>query len=82
MVKTTVLLDDEIYRGLVDESMRDYGTTKKISFLINKKLRSAAAKPKKAGTKRLTIRLGRRINEKGLEKAIEEGWTEAIKWSV
>jgi len=41
MTKTTINLDDELYRKLVDESIRRFGSTKKISFLINEKLRKA-----------------------------------------
>ncbi len=47
MVKTTINLDTEIYRELVEEAVRRYGTTKRLSMLINEKLR-ARVKPAKS----------------------------------
>jgi hypothetical protein len=41
MVKTTINLDDDLYKKLVEESIRRFGSTKKISFLINEKIRKA-----------------------------------------
>ena len=38
MVKTTVILEDDLYRELVDESVREYGSTRKLSIIINKRL--------------------------------------------
>lgn len=35
----TERLDDELYKRLVEGSIRRFGSTKKISFLINEKLR-------------------------------------------
>ena len=39
MVKTTISLDDEIYKKLIKESIERFGSTKKLSWLINEKLR-------------------------------------------
>ena len=39
MVKTTISLDDEIYKKLIKESVERFGSTKKLSWLINEKLR-------------------------------------------
>lgn len=39
MVKTTITLDDEIYKKLIKESVERFGSTKKLSWLINEKLR-------------------------------------------
>jgi hypothetical protein len=39
MVKTTINLDSEIYRELVNEAVRKYGSTKTLSRLINEKLK-------------------------------------------
>ena len=42
MVKrTTVLLDDDVYEGVVRESIRRYGTAKAISRVVNELLRRA-----------------------------------------
>jgi hypothetical protein len=35
MVKTRVILEDELYRRLVQEAIEKYGSTKKLSKLIN-----------------------------------------------
>jgi phosphopantetheinyl transferase (holo-ACP synthase) len=40
MVKTTINLDTQVYRALVEEALERYGTTKTLSRLINEKLRS------------------------------------------
>ncbi len=41
MVKTTINLDTEVYRALVEEAVRRYGTTKRLSMIINEKLRAS-----------------------------------------
>ena len=42
MVKrTTILLDDDVYRTLVDESIRRYGSTKALSKVLNEELRKS-----------------------------------------
>lgn len=43
MVKTTINLDDELYKKLVKEAVEKYGTTKTLSKLINTKLMKAEA---------------------------------------
>jgi predicted CopG family antitoxin len=39
--RTTILLDDDIYQRLVNESMRRYRTTKAMSKVANELLKSA-----------------------------------------
>lgn len=48
MVKTTINLDTEVYKELVNEAVEKYGTTKTLSKIINEKLRASSAgkKPK------------------------------------
>jgi hypothetical protein len=41
MVKTTINLDTEVYRELVNEAVVKYGTTKTLSRIINEKLKRA-----------------------------------------
>ncbi len=82
MVKTTIMLEDKLYRELVEESVREYGSTRKLSLLINKRLN---ASKEKAPRKRLTLKvidLGRNVTEKEIEDAIDEGFAEEVKWSV
>jgi len=43
-VKTTVNLDDDLYRRAVSESVRRYGNTRSLSTVINELLRSAFSK--------------------------------------
>ena len=80
-MKTTVILEDDLYRELIDESIKEYGSTKKLSFLINRRLRASASMPKKKFAIK-PIKLGRKITEKEIERAIEEGWSEASKWKA
>jgi len=40
MVKTTINLDVEVYRKLVNEAVEKYGTTRTLSKIINEKLRA------------------------------------------
>jgi hypothetical protein len=80
MVKTTVILEEDIYRELVNESIREYGSTKKLSFLINRMLRQSRQRAAYGRLHIKPIKLGRKISEKEIEKAIGEGWTEAVKW--
>ena len=82
MVKTTIMLEDKLYQELVAESVKEYGSTRKLSLLINKRLKASKAK---APRKKLTLKivdLGRRVTEKEIEDAIDEGFAEAVKWSV
>lgn len=39
MVKTTINLDTEVYKSLVEEAVERYGTTKTLSKIINEKLK-------------------------------------------
>ncbi len=82
MVKTTIMLEDKLYRELVNESIKEYGSTRKLSLLINKRLKANRARTSKRKIGIKPIRLGRHITEKEIEKTIDEGWTEAVKWSV
>jgi hypothetical protein len=77
MVKTTLILDDEVYRELVQESIEKYGSARKLSRVLNEKLREAG---KKSETQRSTVKLGVRLSEALLRKMTAEGWEEATKW--
>jgi len=80
MVKTTIILKDELYKQLVKEALEKYGTTRKLSLLINEKLEeSMTQKPRKTWT---TVKIRRRLTPKEIEKLIEEGWEEVVKWKV
>ena len=82
MVKTTIMLEDKLYQELVEESVKEYGSTRKLSLLINKRLKASKAKtPQKKVTLKI-IDLGRRVTEKEIEEAIGEGFAEAVKWSA
>ncbi|HUB92724.1 MAG TPA: hypothetical protein VL945_02080 [Candidatus Saccharimonadales bacterium] len=79
MVKTTIILEDALYRQLVDESIREYGSTRKLSLLINSKLKGNEPRAnRRIGIK--PIRLGRRLTEKEIERAIGESWDEGVRW--
>ncbi|MGB9716864.1 MAG: hypothetical protein ACPL4E_00265 [Thermoproteota archaeon] len=79
MVKTTIILDDELYKKLVQEALEKYGTTKKLSKLINEKLRGEDVW-KAHRKERLRIRLGKDLKREDIERLIEDGWREIVKW--
>lgn len=79
MVKTTIILDDELYKELVQEALEKYGTTRKLSQLINEKLKGEATKGVRK-RERLRVRIGRDLKPEEIEKLIEEGWREVVKW--
>ncbi|MEM0132680.1 hypothetical protein [Acidiplasma sp.] len=73
MVKTTIILDDNIYKELIDESIERYGTTKKLSLLINEKLRNYNKIKNTDNDKlKLTYRLGRKLTNAEINQAKEE----------
>ncbi|MEM2122286.1 MAG: hypothetical protein QXE79_01485 [Candidatus Bathyarchaeia archaeon] len=39
--RTTILLEEEVYRKLIEESLRKYGTTRAISRVLNELLKEA-----------------------------------------
>jgi hypothetical protein len=80
VVKTTIILDDDIYRRLVEEAVKQYGSTRTLSRLINKKLREAEGKRPVELVKRSTVRLGRELREGEIRRMIQEGWEEATRW--
>lgn len=53
MAKTTIHLEDEVYKKLVKEALERYGTTRTLSKLINEKLKHPnVVPPKIAGMKK------------------------------
>jgi len=80
MVKITIVLDDDLYRRLVEESIKKYGSTRKLSRLINEKLRQTQLPTKRS--ERTTMTLGRKLTDGELNTLIEGAWGEAVNWSV
>lgn len=82
MVKTTIILDDDLYKELVKEALEKYGTTRKLSKLINERLRMQMPLSKAGGkrAKKLTIKLGKKLPPEEIEKLAKEGWEEIIRW--
>jgi hypothetical protein len=83
MVKITIILDDDLYKELVEEAIKKYGSTRKLSLIINKlsliineKLRQAKISSKRK--KRMTIKLGRMLKEEELNRILEEIWQEMV----
>lgn len=82
MTRTTLNVENEIYKRLVEESLKKYGTTRNISKILNEKLR-LAEQIKVKQTRRVvlpTIKLKRKIDwkfvEKKVEKEMEDLWKE------
>lgn len=75
MVKTTINLDTDVYRELINESVEKYGTTKTLSKLINEKLRNKPPHKYKGSIVEKTKGTWR-IKETGLEytKRIRKEW--------
>ena len=70
MVRTTLNIEDEIYKKLVEESMARYGSTRHLSRIINEKLR--LMEKTKRVSKLPEVELGRKIDWKFVEKKIKE----------
>lgn len=71
MVRTTVVIEDDLYRKLVEESVKRYGSTRKLSKLINEKLRESK-KPRPSELKLPRVKLGKKINWRFVEKTVEK----------
>ena len=82
VVKTTIMIDDDLYKRLVNESIEKYGSTRKLSLLINRRLRESERKEARRELDIKPIKLGRKISEMEIERAIEEGWSEAVRWKA
>jgi hypothetical protein len=81
MVRTTLNIEDELYKKLVEECLKKYGTTRKLSKVVCEKLKRAEkihSKVKK--TELPEIKLGKRIDwkfvERSIEKEVEKTWKE------
>jgi len=55
---------------------KKYGSTRKLSLIINEKLRQAKIHTKRK--KRMTIKLGRMLKEEELNRILEEIWQEMV----
>lgn len=82
MVKTTIVLDDDLYKELVKEAVERYGTTRKLSKLINEKLRKSVCDTSVVEEKSLRTKLGRKLPPEEIERLAEEGWSEVLGWSL
>ncbi len=84
MVKTTIILDDDIYKELVKEALERYGSTRKLSKLINEKLRSTLRQALRVEGEedkgRVRVSLGRLLPPEKIEELAEEGWGEVLGW--
>ena len=80
MVKTTVILDDDLYRRLVEEAIERYGSTRTLSRLINEKLREARGPAGGSKSRRSTVKLGKELKPEEIEEMIDGGWKEATSW--
>lgn len=82
MVKTTIILEDDLYKELVREALEKYGTTRKLSKLINEKLRKTIYNEMEIEEKSLRVKLGKKLSPEEIEKIAEEGWSEALGWKL
>ncbi len=82
MVKTTIILEDDLYKELVREALEKYGTTRKLSKLINDKLRKTIYNEMEIEEKSLRVKLGKKLSPEEIEKIAEEGWSEVLGWKL
>ena len=81
MPRTSVYIEDELYKKLVEESIAKYGSTRHLSKVINEKLLLAEKlqKQKKESTLPV-VSIGKRIDwkfvEDVVEKEVEKSWKE------
>ena len=81
MPRTSVYIEDELYKKLVEESIRRYGSTKHISKILNEKL-MLAEKLELSKRKRIdlpVVSIGRKIDWKDVEKIVEREMERAWK---
>lgn len=88
-MKTTVNLDDDLYKKLVKETVEKYGNTKNLSKLINEKLSRSEGAVHGADSAEIKRRLkivrdnagGWKSRESGREyqKEIRAGWNKRLK---
>ena len=72
MPRTSVYIEEELYKKLVEESIAKYGSTRHLSKVINEKLLLAEKLSKRKKEKSLPIvSIGKRINWKFVEKVVE-----------
>jgi len=76
-MKTTIILDDDLYRELVQEALEKYGTTRKLSLLINEKLKGCGSS--RVGKEELSIKIGRNLKPEDINRLVEEGWRSVLK---
>ena len=73
VLKTTITLDDNIYKELIGESVEKYGTTRWFSLIINEKLRDCYKINNIVNDKlRLTYTLGRKLTNTEINQAKSE----------
>ena len=78
MVKTTINLDEEIYAEIVKESVEKYGSTKKMSKIINQRLRNKKNDARKR-EKRITFKAKENLSSLDADIEIRKGWEESSK---
>jgi len=78
MVKTTIILEDELYKKLVREALERYGSTRKLSLLINEKLKKSETISTPEPKRRTTLKIGRKLSPKEIDELIERGLEESV----
>lgn len=65
--RTTIVLDEDVYRALVEESMKRYGTPRSVSKVVNEELRGAVR-----GRRRISVLLRSKRIARVSSKEFEE----------
>ncbi len=71
MAKTTINLEDDVYKKLIKEAVEKYGTTRTLSKLINEKLRNAEG-----------IEINRKTEDKEIKRRLDIVRRSAGSWKI
>jgi len=74
MAKTLIKLKDEIYKKLIDLSIKKFGHPRGISKIINEILEKEFNLKKKKYVPIYTIRIGRKLTIREVNKIRKEAW--------
>ena len=79
MPRTSVYIEDRLYKKLVEESISKYGSTKHISKVLNEKLLLAEKLKARQDESLPVISIKKKMNWKSVERVVEREMKKAWK---
>jgi hypothetical protein len=67
MVKVTIALEGQLHRKLVNEAVKEYGSSEKLSLIVNERLKESFKHEKGIKFEKIRIKLGNWLKEKDFE---------------